>query len=84
MQYFFKIESQKKFHLFRHSKIALNNALNIFELNDIEQDIILKHMWPLTIMLSKYVESYVVTFVDKYCATQEILKSIKRRLVRFF
>ena len=40
-------------------------------------DIIVKHMWPLTVTLPKYRESYIVTLADKYCATSEMLKFIK-------
>ena len=69
------VEGQKKFHAFRHPRIALNNALD-----DIEKDIIVKHMWPLTIKFPTYKESYIVTLVDKYCATHELFKTIKRKL----
>ena len=41
------VEGQKRFHLYRHPRIALNNAIQNFELNELEKDIILKHMWPL-------------------------------------
>lgn len=74
------VEGQKKFHAFRHPRIALNNALDIFDLTPIEKDIILKHMWPLTIKFPSYIESYIVTFVDKYCATHEVIKKIKRKV----
>lgn len=73
-----KVEGQKKFHAFRHPSIALKNALDIFELNDKEKDIIKKHMWPLTIKLPSYRETYIVTLVDKYCATVEFFKSSKK------
>ena len=73
-----KVEGQKKFHAFRHPSIALKNALDIFELNDKEKDIIKKHMWPLTIKFPSYPESYIVTLVDKYCATIEFFKSTKK------
>ena len=36
-------------------------------------------MWPLTIKLPKYKESYIITFVDKYCALQESLKAYKSK-----
>ena len=71
------VEEQKKFHLFRHPRIALENALDIFKLNDLEKDIIAKHMWPLTISLPRFAESYIVTFVDKYCATKEFFRFLK-------
>lgn len=73
------VEGQKKFHLFRHPRIALENALDIFKLNDLEKDIIAKHMWPLTISLPRFAESYIVTFVDKYCATKEFFRFLKNK-----
>lgn len=73
------VEGQKKFHLMRHPNIALTNALDLFELNDLEKDIIKKHMWPVTIIPPGYKETFIVTCVDKYCATVEFFKSLKLR-----
>jgi len=53
-------------HGFTHPKIALNNASKYFDLNNIEKDIIEKHMWPLTIKRPKYKEALVVCLVDTY------------------
>jgi len=39
----------------------------------LEKDIIRKHMWPATKELPSYKESYVVSFVDKYCAVLEVV-----------
>lgn len=61
--------------LFSHPRIALENAKKVCALNDREQDIILKHMFLLTPWLPRYKESYLVTFVDKYCAAREFLVS---------
>lgn len=58
-------------HAFVHPKIALKNALEIFDLNSLEQDIIVKHMWPVTLALPKYKETYIVTLMDKYSALKE-------------
>ena len=58
-------------HAFVHPQIALRNSMKLFDLNEKEQDIILKHMWPVTIQFPKYRESYVVTFMDKYSAVRE-------------
>ena len=66
-----KDSSRKGLHGFTHPKCALTNALALFPLNKKEQDIIVKHMWPLTIKFPKYKESFIVTFVDKYCAIAE-------------
>lgn len=61
----------KGFHAFRHPKIALNNSLLIFNLNKKEQDIILKHMWPLTVIPPRYIESFIISSMDKYSALKE-------------
>jgi uncharacterized protein len=60
-------------HAFVHPKIALKNASNLFDLNDKEKDIILKHMWPVTLAFPKYKESFIITLTDKYSAIQEAL-----------
>lgn len=72
------VEGQKKFHAMRHPNIALTNAKSIFELNDLEQDIIKKHMWPMTIVPPSYLEGFIVTLVDKYCATAEFFKRFRK------
>lgn len=66
-------------HAFTHPKTALQNALKLFPLNEKEIDIILKHMWPVTLRFPKYAESYIITFVDKYCAIQESIKAYKSK-----
>ena len=77
------VEGQKHFHAYRHPRIALHNANENFELNDVEKDIILKHMWPLTFPLPRFSESYIVTLVDKYCATREFFRFLKyKKIVR--
>lgn len=58
-------------HAFIHPKIALKNASKLFNLTEKEKDIIVKHMWPVTLKFPKYPESFIVTFVDKYSALQE-------------
>ena len=61
-------------HGFVHPRIALNNAKKEYKLNSIEEDIIISHMFPLTLKLPKYKESYIVCFIDKICSTYEIFK----------
>ncbi len=65
-------ETRPKNHIKEHPKVALANAEKLFILNDIEKDIILKHMWPVTFSAPKYLETFIVTFVDKYCAIKEL------------
>jgi uncharacterized membrane protein/HD superfamily phosphodiesterase len=68
----------EKFHGIEHPKIALNNARKNFILNDIEKDIVIKHMWPLTLVPPKYKESFIVSFADKYLASKEFVNKFKR------
>ncbi len=67
-----------KYHGIEHPRIALANAEKYFHLNDIEKDIIVKHMWPLTLVPPKYKESYIVTFADKYLSSKEFIDEFKR------
>lgn len=73
-----KTGDRKGWHGFRHPRIALNNSNKLFILSDTEQDIILKHMWPLTVIFPKYKESFIVSCVDKYCAIKESYEHYKR------
>ncbi len=70
------IQKPKQSHTLYHPKEALKNAKEIANLNKIEEDAILKHMWPLCKGMPKYKETVVVTFADKYCATAEFIKQI--------
>ena len=65
-------------HGFNHPNIALENAQKYFQLNEIEKDIIKKHMWPLTLRFPRFKESLIVLLVDKYCSLLEIVQ-IRRR-----
>jgi uncharacterized protein len=69
----------EKFHGIEHPKIALANARNHFTLNEIEEDIIRKHMWPLTLVPPKYKESFIVSFADTYLASKEFVSNFKRK-----
>jgi uncharacterized protein len=73
---------QNGLHGFIHPFIALENANKYFELSDMEKDIIEKHMWPLTLKLPKYKESFIVSFVDKYYAFMESIKVNNREFIK--
>lgn len=76
----YRQNNRKGLHAFTHPKTALANAKQIYNLSNKEEDIILKHMWPLTIKLPKYKESYIVTCVDKYSAISESFNYYKQNL----
>jgi hypothetical protein len=71
---------RKGLHAFTHGKVACNNACKLFDLNEKEKDIIIKHMWPVTIEFPKSIEGFILTFVDKYCALSESLDILKSQL----
>ncbi|GEK28336.1 HD domain-containing protein [Furfurilactobacillus siliginis] len=58
-------------HAFIHPRVSLRNAEKLTELSDMEKDIILKHMFGLTMALPKYKESLLVSMVDDYEAVHE-------------
>jgi len=57
-----------------HPVIALNNARREYNLNDIEENIIVSHMFPLGKIKPNCKESWVVTNVDKMVATYECIR----------
>ena len=71
---------RKGLHAFTHGKTACENACKLFDLNEKEKDIIIKHMWPVTIEFPKSFEGFILTFVDKYCALSESFEILKSRL----
>lgn len=74
----------KRLHGFYHPGIAFRNASEEYRLSPREEDIIKKHMWPLTIKPPLCREAWVVTSADKLCSLLETLhiqkeESKKRR-----
>ena len=61
-------------HGFTHPRTALENACKYFNLNEIEKDIIEKHMWPLTPRPPRYAETYLVGLADKIAACLEMMR----------
>lgn len=64
--------AKKKELLYKHPEIALYNSKKHFVLNEIEEDIVLSHMFPINIKYKpRYRESYIITFVDKVACIYE-------------
>ena len=63
-----------RWHGFYHSKKAHDNATTFFDLNEIEKNIILTHMWPLTFRsYPKKREAIIICMVDKFISILETL-----------
>ena len=71
--------------LFTHPKKALELAKKKYKLTELEENIILTHMFPLGYRIPKYRESWLVNFVDDYVSIQEGLHfiiSIPKRIIK--
>jgi len=64
-------------HGFTHPFVSRKNAEKVFgHMTPIEKDIIVKHMWPLTIIPPRYPESFLVSFIDKLVAGKEVARDV--------
>ena len=73
--------NRKGLHAFTHAKLACENASQIFNLSQKEKDMIITHMWPVTLQFPTSIEGLILTFVDKYCATSETLAVLKSKML---
>ncbi len=82
----YKPKKGERLHGFEHPKKALVNARANFQLTDVEEDMISKHMFPLTLSLPRYKETAVIIMTDKFCSSCEVLdrffKEKSRKKVR--
>lgn len=69
--YDWHVTKKEGLHAFKHPERALINAESFFELTQRERDIIVRHMWPVTITPPKFAASYIVILADKYCALMD-------------
>lgn len=70
---------EKGWHAFKHPIVALQNAEKYFELNDLQRDIILHHMWPFFFSRPKTKEGFWITVCDKKCAKAEMKEYSKKQ-----
>ncbi len=71
---FFKDKEVKSFRFLNHPDSAINNASLYFQINDFQKNIIGAHMFPVTKVLPKYKESWLVSLSDKIMAVNECLR----------
>lgn len=69
-----KEETKYRNFLKEHPNIALNNANKYFDINEIEEDIIVTHMFPITHEKPKYAESKIVCISDKLVSFYEFFR----------
>jgi len=78
--YDWRVTKFKKSHAWVHPRLAVRNARKLTKLNKVEEDIIIKHMWGLTIAPPRYKEAYIVTLVDKYWAIKEATSPWRQKI----
>lgn len=66
-------ENPHKLHGFYHPGTALRNASREYPLTLREENIIRRHMWPLTVVPPACREAWIVTAADKWCSLMETL-----------
>ena len=80
MHDFFTTEDLKRnkrhFHKYlkNHPSIALDNSNSYFDVNDVEKDIILTHMFPIVKGRPHYKESTIVCICDKIVSVYEFFR----------
>lgn len=73
-------DESHKWHGFHHAKKAWENAMrDIPDLNEVEQDMIRCHMFPLNLVLPKTMEGWLLCCADKICSGRETVAGKKCR-----
>ena len=77
--------TRKKYKKFIHDhpRIALDNSKHYFKINDIEEDIILTHMYPVVKGKPKYAESKIVCLSDKLVSIYDFFRYQMRFSINF-
>lgn len=76
------LKSIKKLKI--HPEYALNNAKRYYQLTPLEEDIIIKHMYPVTKKMPKYKESWIVDIIDDICSLYERTYSLNNKLKKSY
>lgn len=66
--------------LCKHPGFAVKNAKKFFSLTPLQEDIISSHMFPITLVPPKYIESWIVDFVDDISAIYERVLTTRKQL----
>ncbi|MBE5755742.1 MAG: HD domain-containing protein [Clostridiales bacterium] len=68
-----------RFHWFKHPRLALENALKKYpDLTKTQQDMILHHMFPLTLVPPKTKAGWLVCYYDKVAAVNDRFRKRKK------
>lgn len=73
-------DDSHRLHGFTHPRRALQNACEDWALTEVECNVILRHMFPLTPVPPACREAWLVCLADKLCAMQEMVYTRTSRL----
>lgn len=77
--------SGKKFlDTFTHPSLAVQTTKSNFDINEVEENIIVSHMFPIYLSLPKHKESVLVNIVDKVIGCKEMLRGFRCKFVYKF
>lgn len=74
-------ETGNRFHGLTHPRHALKIAEKYFELSPLEKDIILHHMWPITVSIPRTPEAFITTLTDKGCGLCEMTDFLSKKVM---
>ncbi len=67
-------------HGYRHPGFAVKNAKELCGgIDEKTENMIKRHMWPLTVIPPKYKEGMILCVADKYCAARELAECRKAK-----
>lgn len=69
---------------FSHPKKALDTSMNNFNVNNIEKNIIVSHMFPIYLSFPRYKESILVNVVDKFIGGYELFMEYRYKFTYSF
>ena len=72
-------DKSHRLHGLHHPKKAALNAKRDFNINELEENAIRGHMWPLGSAIPKSKEAWLVFWADKICAFRETLTERKKK-----
>lgn len=76
-----EVSELKAFSRYRnHPKYALINSKKYYEINKLQENIILRHMFPVTFIPPKYIESWIVDIIDDISAVYDKIYSTRKEL----
>lgn len=74
-------ETGNHFHGLTHPRVAMENASRYFQLTDMEKNMILRHMWPLTPIPPQSREGMSIVYADKFCGMAEVMGHARRFMI---